>query len=242
VRPALASLGVAVALGVAATATAEIGADGTRALAMAREADDGAAAALGEGEVALKQLQALSEAARDPEAVRPFREEAEAAARALGGYRKVAQASADEAYKLLAEAGRAPASDAVRREVIEQKALLAAHEAAVMAARARAEAERLRAVVAEARVQLTPARTAPAPTPPAAGREVEVPNLVGAKLDAAARDLAALGLKLGATTGPRDGFVVKQLPPPGARVPRQATVSVTLSATAAGAVTVPLPR
>ena len=45
-----------------------------------------------------------------------------------------------------------PAPDLVRRDTLEQHALLAAHEAAVMAARARAEAERLRAILAEAKL------------------------------------------------------------------------------------------
>ncbi|HSD28322.1 MAG TPA: PASTA domain-containing protein [Vicinamibacteria bacterium] len=233
------ALALAAASLAATPAVAAVGQDGTRAYAMAREADDAAAEAQAEGEAVLKQFTALTGAARDREAVRPFQEAAEAGARALGGYRKLAQASADEAFKLLAEAGRAPESDAIRREVIEQKALLAAHEAAVMAARARAEAERLRAVAAEARAQLATAPPPPPPARPAPGREVEVPNLIGLRLADVARDLAALGLRLGATTGPRDGFVVKQAPAPGARVARQAAVSVTLSATAAGVVPVP---
>ncbi|MGH7322162.1 MAG: PASTA domain-containing protein, partial [Candidatus Rokuibacteriota bacterium] len=60
-----------------------------------------------------------------------------------------------------------------------------------------------------------------------------VPNLVGARLDAATRDLAAVGLRLGATAGPGEGFVVKQVPEAGTPVPRETAVSVTLSATAA---------
>ena len=66
-----------------------------------------------------------------------------------------------------------------------------------------------------------------------------MPNLVGARLDAAAQELAAAGLRLGPTAGPREGFVVKQTPPAGARVPRQAAVSLTLSATAAGVTVLP---
>jgi beta-lactam-binding protein with PASTA domain len=77
---------------------------------------------------------------------------------------------------------------------------------------------------------------APGTTPAAA--EVAVPNLVGARLEAARRDLAEAGLRLGQVTGPADGFVVKQTPEAGASVPRDASVHVTLSATAAG-VTVP---
>ena len=45
-----------------------------------------------------------------------------------------------------------PSADLVRRDTLEQHALLAAHEAAVMAARTRTEAERLRAILAEARL------------------------------------------------------------------------------------------
>jgi beta-lactam-binding protein with PASTA domain len=63
--------------------------------------------------------------------------------------------------------------------------------------------------------------------------ETVVPNLIGARLDAAVGDLQAAGLRLGATTGPRDGFVVTQSPEAGATTPRQTAVSVTLSATAA---------
>ena len=47
-----------------------------------------------------------------------------------------------------------PAPDLVRRETLEQHALLAAHEAAVMAARTWTEAERLRAILAEARLAM----------------------------------------------------------------------------------------
>src|SRR5262249_36543434 len=184
----------------------------------------------------LKQLETLLADRRDIERAPALREEAGRAAEALAGYRKLAQAGAGEAFKLLTDVVKIPASDTVRREVLEQRALLAAHEAAVMAARARAEAERLRALAAEARA-LTAATPAPAPSPaatPTPGREVEVPNLVGARLDAATRDLTALGLRLGGVTGPREGFIVKQVPAAGSRVARQAVISVTLSATAAG--------
>jgi beta-lactam-binding protein with PASTA domain len=63
--------------------------------------------------------------------------------------------------------------------------------------------------------------------------ETAVPNLIGARLEAAVGDLVAAGLRLGATTGPREGFVVKQSPEAGAIAPRQTAVSLTLSATAA---------
>jgi hypothetical protein len=229
---------------VAGVGEAELGSDGTRAYGLARSAEESATEAHAEGEAIRKEL--LEAAARTPaaEALRPLQEQADGAFQALVGYRRQTLTTADEAFKLLTEAGRVPATDPIRREVLEQKALLAAYEASVMAARARAETERLRALAAEGRASLAaavPVAPAAPATPPAPGREVVVPNLVGARLDAAARDLAAVGLKLGATTGPRDGFVVKQAPPAGARVPRQAAVSVTLSTTAAG-VTTPAPR
>jgi beta-lactam-binding protein with PASTA domain len=62
---------------------------------------------------------------------------------------------------------------------------------------------------------------------------VEVPNVVGARLEAASRDLAAAGLRVGATTGPRDGHVVKQTPDAGARVTARSAVTLTLSGSAA---------
>jgi hypothetical protein len=234
-----AGLAAAAALAWAAgPAPAQLGSDGTRAHALARSADDGAAEADAEGAAAQKQLQALTADARETDALRALREDAATAARALAGYRRLAQESAAEAFRLLVGLGKG--GDSVRREVVEQQALLAAHEASVMAARARTEAERLRALVAETRVflaaQETAARAAPAPVP--AG-QVEVPNLVGARLDAATRDLQVAGLRLGAVAGPRDGFVVKQEPAAGARVGRQAAVGVTLSGTAAGVTPVP---
>ena len=60
-----------------------------------------------------------------------------------------------------------------------------------------------------------------------------VPNLIGARLDAAVRDLETAGLRLGPVAGPRDGYIVKQVPEAGGAAPRQSAVSVTLSATAA---------
>jgi PASTA domain-containing protein len=238
--------GVAVALGVLALAVpaiAQLGPTGTRAYGLARSAQDSSSDAQAEGEATRKEIQEAVKGNRTTESLASIQEQADGALQALVSYRRQALTAADEAFKLLTEAGRATPSDTIRREVIEEKALLAAHEASVMAARARAEAERLRALAAEGRALLAAAPPAPppAPPPPAPGREVEVPNLVGARLDAATRDLAALGLKLGATTGPRDGFVVKQVPAAGARVPRQAAVSVTLSTSAAG-VTTPAPR
>jgi hypothetical protein len=116
-----------------------------------------------------------------------------------------------------------------------------------MAARARAEAERLRAILAETRLATAEGGTAGrlARTPaasrgggegasrdPRAG-EVVVPNVIGTRLELAVRDLEAAGLKLGPVAGPRDGHVVKQSPEGGTAVPRQSAVSVTLSATAA---------
>ena len=117
-----------------------------------------------------------------------------------------------------------------------------------MAARARAETERLRAILAEARLATGEggerrARLARAPaasrgsgeTAPAEprGGEAVVPNLIGTRLEAAVRDLEAAGLKLGPVTGPREGHVVKQSPEGGTAVARQSAVSLTLSATAA---------
>jgi hypothetical protein len=116
-----------------------------------------------------------------------------------------------------------------------------------MSARTRAETERLRAILAEARLTTIEggtaargARSAPAapgsPEVPAAGwrrGDVVVPNLIGARLDAAVRDLEAAGLRLGPVTGPREGFIVKQSPDPGGGVLRHSAVSVTLSGTAA---------
>lgn len=227
-----------------AVAAGALGTAGARAFQMAQSADDAAAAALEEGERALAQLRALGEGEREPDELAPLRAEAEAAGQALVSYRKLAQAASTEALQLLAEVTRqAPGKtpDPIRRETFEQRALLAAHEGAVMAARVRAEAERLRARVAEARLALaarapSAPRAGPTLAAPAAPGDamVLVPNLVGARLEAAVRDLDVAGLRLGGTTGARDGFVVKQAPEAGARVARQAAVAVTLSATAAG--------
>ena len=90
-----------------------------------------------------------------PPGLKPFLDEGEAAHQALGGYRRLAQASSTDALRLLADVAKIPVmpvTDLVRRDTLEQHALLAAHEAAVMAARTRAEAERLRAILAEARL------------------------------------------------------------------------------------------
>ena len=120
-----------------------------------------------------------------------------------------------------------------------------------MAARTRSEAERLRAILAEARLATVEgggagrgARNASgAPvgrgsgettTPDSSRRgDAVVPNLIGARLDAAVRDLETAGLRLGPVAGPRDGYIVKQVPEAGGGAPRQSAVSVTLSATAA---------
>jgi len=252
----LAGLAVVVVPFVAGAAGPSLSIAGAKAFEMARTADDGAAAATDEGESTLTQLKALTASGRDAESLKAVLEEATAAHQTLVGYRKQTQASAGEALQFLSETTRLAAAtppDPVRREALEQRALLAAHEAAVMAARARAEAERLRALLAEGRAVLVTGRRAeprgpavPAPAAPApataegSGRDAFVPNLVGARLEAAVRDLEAAGLRLGGTTGPREGFVVKQVPDAGTRVPRQATVSVTLSATAA-TTTVPSP-
>jgi hypothetical protein len=257
-RPGRALAIALIALAAGATGAAGQGrffsTEGAKALDMAKAADEGAAAAQEQGGSFLKQLQALKAHDRDAEALKALLDEAGTAHEALAAYRRQTQLSADETYQLVTALARLSATnpsgggpDPVRREVLEQRALLAAHEAAVMAARARAEAERLRALHAEARL-LAAGRGAAGPgTPPAesapagSGREILVPNVVGARLDAASRDLQAVGLRLGTTTGPRDGYVVKQSPAAGARVSRQAAVNVTLSATAAG-VTVITPR
>jgi hypothetical protein len=241
----------ALALAAPAARAAPLTETGRRAYEMARGADDAATAAAEEGEQTLARLRALAPEGELPAAVAALREEAEAARGALAGYRRVAEGSATEALGLLAEVAKLPdlpAPDVARRDTLEQHALLAAHEAAVMAARARAEAERLRAILAETRLEGgTPGgRGAGAAGPPAAGGDrgaaaardprlgrVVVPNLVGARLEAATRDLEARGLRLGPATGPRDGFVVMQSPDAGAQVPRGAPVGVTLSGTAA---------
>jgi hypothetical protein len=244
--------GVALVIAAAMPAQAQdrrLGPDGARAFQMARSADDAARVAREEGEAILREIQKLE--APDPAAatLATVHTDAASAHRALLGHAKLAQASAAEALQLLADSQRVLAgkTDPIRRDVMEQRALLAAHEAALMAARARTEAERLRALHAEGRVVIA-TRPAPDPAPAASPRPaqprspvatpgataVAVPNLVGARLEAARRDLAEAGLRLGQVTGPADGFVVKQTPEAGAPAPRDAPVHVTLSATAAG--------
>jgi hypothetical protein len=225
---------------------------GRKAYDTARAAEDRVNAALEEGEKTAERIKALAPE-RDPvpEALKPLLGESEAASQALASYRRLALTSATDALRLLADVTKlpnVPAGDLVRRATLEQHALLAAHEAAVMAARARTETERLRAILAEARLATAEGRSAgrvaraPAPSrggaegpPPAEPRpgDAVVPNLIGTRLEAAVRDLEAAGLKLGPVVGPRDGHVVKQSPEGGAAVARQSAVSLTLSATAA---------
>jgi hypothetical protein len=242
--------GLALALGATSVPAAPLTETGRRAYETAKSADEGATAALEEGEKTVALIKALApERETVPPTLKPFLEESEAAHQALGGYRRLAQASSTDALRLLADVSKlpvVPAPDVVRRDVLEQHALLAAHEAAVMAARTRAEAERLRAILAEARLATaeggSPARgTRGAParggaeTLPDSSRRAAavVPNLIGARLDAAVRDLEAAGLRLGPVTGPRDGYIVQQSPEAGGGAPRQSAVGVTLSATAA---------
>ncbi len=226
-------------LAIAATATAQmgLGPDGAKAYQMARAADTAAVAAWDEGEATLRELQKLLTTHPEIELLRTLQDDAARAHRALVGYRRQTLAATTEALSLLAELRGTGQPDPVRRQVFEQRALLSAHEAAVMAARVRAEAERLRALHAEARAAVAASREAPRggrATSPAVGPgQVAVPNLVGARLDAATRDLEAAGLRLGATAGPGEGFVVKQVPEAGAPVSRGTAVSVILSATAA---------
>jgi hypothetical protein len=245
----LASLGLA--LGAAPLGAAPLTEAGRRAYETARAADDSATAALEEGEKSAARLKALApEREPPPEALKPFLDEGEAARHALASYRRLAQASATDALRLLADVSKLPSvptPDVVRRDTLEQHALLAAHEASVMAARARAEAERLRAILAEARLATAEggsggrgSRSAAGgrgsgESVPAAARSGDtlVPNLIGTRLEAATRDLEAAGLKLGAVVGPREGYVVKQSPEGGTAVPRQSAVSLTLSGTAA---------
>jgi hypothetical protein len=242
-----------IALGASPLGAAPLTEAGRRAYETARKADDGAAAALEEGEKTAALIKALApERDAVPETLKPFLEEGEAAHQALGGYRRLSQASSTDALRLLADVTKlpnVPSPDVVRRDTLEQHALLAAHEAQVMAARTRAEAERLRAILAEARLAMVEGKAATragrgasgavgtrgaAETPPASPRgETVVPNLIGARLDAAVRDLESAGLRLGPVTGPRDGYIVKQSPEGGGGAPRQSAVSVTLSGTAA---------
>ena len=238
-----------------ALATTSLTLTGTRAFNMARAADDAAADAQADGEHTFAAIRALASDDRAPKGLEPIVEAATASRDVLAGHRRQAQVSAGEALQTLSQAARLTAQaspDPIRRDALEQQALLTAHEAAVMAARARAEAERLRALLAEGRAVaagVVPARsgspssagpgpaaaaTGPSPAVAALAAEgVEVPNLVGARLEAASRDLAAAGLRLGSTTGPRDGFVVKQTPDAGAKVAARSSVSLILSGTAA---------
>jgi hypothetical protein len=249
--PGIVLAGFLLALGASPLAAAPLTETGRRAYETARNADDGAAAALEEGDKTVALIKALvPDRETVPAALKPFLDEGEAARQALVGYRRLARASSTDAVQLLADVTKlptVPAPDLVRRDTLEQHALLAAHEAQVMAARARTEAERLRAILAEARLAMVEggagargARGAPAgrgggETLPDSARRGEalVPNLIGARLDAAVRDLGTAGLRLGPVTGPRDGYIVKQSPEAGGGAPRQSAVSVTLSATAA---------
>ena len=243
--------GLTLALGATWLAAAPLSETGRRAYETAQKAEDEAAAALVEGEKTHALIKALvPERETVPPALKPFMDEGEAAHQALDGYRKLAQGSSTDSLRLLAEVGKmptVPAPDLVRRDTLEQHALLAAHEASVMSARARVETERLRAILAEARLA-TGEGGGPARGPraaPAGGGNTEataggarrsetiVPNLIGARLEAATRDLESAGLRLGPVSGPRDGFIVKQSPEAGGGVPRQSPVSVTLSGSAA---------
>lgn len=253
-RPGLLAVGLALGLVAGPAVAAPLTDAGRRAYDAARSADDGATAAFEEGEKTLALIKELApERDAVPPALKPYLDESESAHQALDGYRRLTQAATTDTLGILAEVTKipdVPTTDLVRRSTLEQHALLSAHEAAVMAARTRTEAERLRAILAEARLAMAeggganrsarvaspnpPARASgdPAPEPMRRGDTV-VPNLVGARLDAATRDLEAAGLRLGAVIGPRDGFVVKQSPEAGGGAPRQSAVSVTLSAAAA---------
>jgi PASTA domain len=243
--------GLMLALAAVPLAAAPLTETGRRAYEAAQKADDEAAAAFEEGEKTFALLKALApERDAVPPGLKPFLDEGEAARQALQGYRRLTQAGATDALRLLADVSKlptVPAPDLVRRDTLEQHAVLAAHEAAVMSARTRTETERLRAILAEARLATAESggagrgtRGAPAggstgEAPPSTTRrgDAVVPNLIGARLDAATRDLETAGLRLGPVTGPRDGFIVKQSPDAGAGVPRQSVVTVTLSGTAA---------
>jgi len=250
-RPGVVLSGLALALATTAPLAAPLTETGRRAYETSRSADDSAAAALEEGEKTAAQLKVLApDRETIPPALKPYLEQGEAAQQALTGYRRLAQASSTDALRLLAEVSKlpvVPAPDLVRQDTMEQHALLAAHEAAVMAARTRTEAERLRAILAEARLAVgdsggaprgtkaaAPAPTGSDPGAPGARRgPALVPNLIGARLDAAVRDLEAAGLRLGAVTGPRDGYIVNQTPEAGGSAAPQSGVNVTLSGTAA---------
>jgi PASTA domain len=245
---------IVLALGALPLRAAPLTETGRRAYDAAQKADDDAAAAFEEGDKTLTLLKALApERDAVPPSLKPFLDGGDAAHKALQGYRRLTQASATDALALLAEVTKlptVPTPDLVRRDTLEQHALLSAHEAAVMAARARTEAERLRAILAEARLATSegggavrgarsasaaPAGRGSVETAPDSTRrgDAVVPNLIGARLDAAVRDLETAGLRLGPVAGPRDGYIVKQMPEAGGGAPRESAVSVTLSATAA---------
>lgn len=250
-RSVVPATALALALGALPLAAAPLTEAGRRAYQAAQKADDEAGAAFEEGEKTLALLKALApEHDAVPPGLKPFLDEGEASRQALQGYRRLALGSSTDALGLLADVSKmstVPTVDAVRRDTLEQHALLSAHEAAVMSARARAEAERLRAILAEARLATVEvggnARgTRSAPAPSGSGEAASsgqrrgdaiVPNLIGARLDAATRDLETAGLRLGPVTGPRDGFIVKQSPDAGTGAPHQSAVTVTLSGTAA---------
>ncbi len=242
--------GLGLAPGAVPLGAAPLTETGRRAYEAARAADDAVTAAVDEGEKTAGRIKALApEREQVPEVLKPFLDEGEAARQALLSYRRLAQASATDSLRLLAEVAKlpvTPAPDLVRRDTLEQHALLAAHEATVMAARARVETERLRAILAEARLATGDGasaarggRGAPASRGSGAsaaeprGGEAVVPNLIGTRLESALRDLETAGLKLGAVVGPREGHVVKQSPEGGTTVARQSAVSLTLSTTAA---------
>ena len=217
-------MGLLLALGMTRVAAAPLTEAGRRYYETAQKGDDEAAATAEEGAKTLALIKAL---APEREAVRPilkpFLEEGDAARQALDGYRKLAQGSSTDALAVLADVSKmptVPTPDLVRRDTLEQHALLAAREASVMSARARAQAERLRAILAEARLAMTEGgqggvRGARAVPPsggsgataatsggsPRRGGDAIVPNLIGARLDAAVRDLEAAGVPL--TGGPR---------------------------------------
>jgi hypothetical protein len=250
---AAAGLGLVLALGEPGEAQRPAtGPGGTKAYDAAQAAASAAGAAQEEGARLLVFLRRELGAGAPGESRTALEQEAAEAERALAACRGLAQASADEAMRLLVEAPRGGESqDRARRQVAEDRALLAGREAEVMAARARTEAERIRALLAEARLLAAtgsagragaaPAvprvpTAAPARSAPDSGADAGiVPNLVGARLEAAGRDLEDAGLRLGAVTGPREGFVVRQSPEAGARLARGAAVGVTLSGTAATA-------
>ena len=240
-RGAAAGLGLALAVtGPGEAQRPGVGPTGARAYDAAQAAASAAATAADETARLLVQLRAQLGPGPHVGARRDLEEEAVATERALHGYRRLAQAGLDEVVRLLVESPRGgEATDRARRQTTEDRALLAGREAEVMAARARTEAERMRALVAEARLLLaTDGGARSGPVKPLAAPEPEagsgvVPNVVGARLEAASRDLGDAGLRLGAVTGPREGFVIRQTPEAGLRLTRGAPVALVLSSTAA---------